>query len=256
MKTKIIILAAMSASLAMCEEEFHPVKDYAKYTIESLNPLPLQAAVCDIIGIGKLESRTSTGALIRVSQYWFGNQQTNIIDANVDNDYIPAGGTNFLFFLARPVAMTNEYGLPISRRPFMFKMEEARRFQVPNSRPFLFGGARALIPVVSENTEIINWSSNLVHTAQVNPDLYAFYELVRDGYRLNPASSRIHRDSVWTFCMYDTFFLTTNLIERIWADTNLTGWARGGARNTYWKKTGQMLDDPYPDHDKRMKKNV
>ena len=246
MKTKIILIAVMSTSFAMCEEEFHPVKDYAKYVVESMSPLPLQAAVSDIIGIGELESRISTGALIRVSQYWFGNQQTNIINAYVDNDYIPDRGTNFLFFLAIPTSLTNEYGLPRGRDSYMFRMNEIRCLQESNSRPYLFRGDFSVIHRTSENAAIIDWSSNLVHTAQVNPDLHAFYELVRDGYRLNPHTSRMHQDSVWTFCMYGTFFLTTNLIEQVWADTNLTGWARGGAHHTYLKKTGRSLRDSVP----------
>ena len=247
MKIKIIILAALSASVAICEEDFHPVRDYHKNANESMNPLPLQAAVCDIIGIGELESLTSTGALIRVSQYWFGDPQTNIINAAVSKYVaLPSGGTNFVFFLAIALALTDEEGLPRGREPFMFKMEEARRSRVPNSRPFLFGGNLSVIPVVPENAKIINWSSNLVHTAQVNPDFHAFYELIRDGHRLNPHTSRMHQDSVWTFNLYGRCFLTTNFMEQIYYDTNLTDWARSGVYQTYWKETGRSLRDLPP----------
>ena len=247
MKTKIIILVAISASFAMCEDGFDPLRDYHKYYYDSISPLPLQAAVCDIIGIGELESRTSTNALIRVSQYWFGNPQTNTIDAAVSEHIIlPTEGANFVFFLAMPVSLTNEYGLPSGRNQYMFRMDEIRSLQETNSSPYLFRGNRSVIPVVPENTAIINWSSNLVHTAQVNPDLHAFYELIRDGHRLNPHTSRMHRDSVWTFNLHGRCFLTTNFIEQIWSDTNLTDWARVGIHQTYWKKAGRFLYDSIP----------
>ena len=243
MKTKIIIIIALSTFFAM-SKDFYPYTEYITDMEVGANTLPLQASRSDIIGIGELESRTNTNALIHVSQYWLGNQQTNIIDILV-SEYVPLpiGKTNFVFFLKYRTIITNERIL--NWRNY----EDASNFDdlQPSSIPVLFGRELSVIPVIPENAAIINWCSNLVYASKISQDVQKFYELVRDGYRLNPPSSRMHRDSAWTFFVHGDSFLTTNFIQQIYTDTNLIGWALDGVYNTYWQKTGTSLRDFVPE---------
>ena len=235
MKTKIAIITALSASIAMCEEPDTYWDD--------VSALPLLAGVCDIIGIGELESQTSTNAIIHVSQYWFGDPQTNIIDAYVvENELLPSGGTNFLFFLSNR-SMIGELEPARLRYAWMFGMECFRNEYQPDMKPYLLGGIRSWVPVTEDNAAMINWCSNLVQSAQINTNILAFYELIRDGYRFNPPSSRVHRDSEHSF-MWAGYYMSTNFMQQVWSDTNLTGWARSGIDNAYRQKTGVLM--PWP----------
>jgi hypothetical protein len=68
-------IAAFATSIAICEAH-NPYFD-------EVSALPLLAGVCDIIGIGEMESTNGTNAIINVSQYWFGAPQTNLLEISV-----------------------------------------------------------------------------------------------------------------------------------------------------------------------------
>ena len=63
---------------------------------------------------------------------------------------------------------------------------------------------------------------------------------IRDGYRLNPATSRIRRDSEYTF-QYCSYYMTTNFMYQIWSDTNLVGRARNWVNMEYQQETKTWL---------------
>jgi hypothetical protein len=87
---------------------------------------------------------------------------------------------------------------------------------------------------------MVNWCSNLVYVAQVTTNRQAFYELIREGYRLHPETSRIHRDSEYAF-QYFHYYMTTNFMQQVWSDTNLVGWARSWVNMSYQQETKTWL---------------
>ena len=234
MKTQITLIAALSACFAMCQE-LDPFGSWG-------NGLPLLAGICDVIGIGELESQNETNAVINVSQYWFGNPQTNKLDVLLWREAFPAGGTNFVFFLSEYLG-TGNVEPTFLRFMYMFKMEGLRKKFPPDSELYLLGGNRSWIPVTDENAAMIIWCSNLVQVSQVNTNLMAFYELIRDGHRLNPPASRMNLDSVYAF-RHSGYYMSTNFMQQVWSDTNLTLKARAGLNMEYEEKTGVFM--PWP----------
>ena len=234
MKTKTTITIAFCSCLAFGQEFLQDYSDSA---------FPLLAAVCDIAGIGELVSQTSTNAVININQCWYSAIPTNSITVRLyGNEAIPAGGTNFLFFASQYSVDYGPYGL--AAYPNIFRMDEIRQNFKPNTSMYLMGGDRSQIPVVAENADLISWSSNLVYTSQISPDMQAFYELIRDGYRFNHDTSRIYRDSMNAFFLAE-WYMSTNFMQQTWADTNLIHWARTSINNAYMRKTNNTLGVSY-----------
>ena len=235
MKKQIAIIAALTTRLAIGGEPFL----YLDYT----SALPLMAGVCDIIGIGEIEARSSTNAMIRFSQYWFGDPQTNTLDVNA-SEYLdmPIAGTNCLFFLSTHSMIADLNPVEMCYA-WMFDMECFRGKYQSDVKPYLFGDNRSWVYATEDNADIINWCSNLVQAAQINTDMLAFYELIRDGYRLNPPSSRMHCDSKYAF-QFSGKYMSTNFMQQVWPDTNLTGWARAWLNTEYQDKTHAFMAWP------------
>ena len=201
--------------------------------------LPLQAGVSDVIGVGSLVSQAETNALVHVSYYWLGNPQTNTLSVHTaDDEILPTGGTNFVFFLSKYASFGNLEPIEC-RYSYLFDMDYHRSRYQPDSLYFL-NGSRSWIIVAPENSALINWCSNLVYVSQVNTNLQAFYELIRDGYRLYPDTSRIHRDAKYAF-QKSGYYMPTNFMRQVWSDTNLTGWARALLNMEYQQETGSSL---------------
>lgn len=201
--------------------------------------LPLQAGVSDVVGVGTLVSQAETNALLCVSRYWFGDPQTNMLSVHTaDDEILPTMGTNFVFFLSKYASFGNLEPIEC-RYSYLFDMNYHRSRYQPDSL-YLLNGSRSWITVTPENSALINWCSNLVYVSQVNTNRQAFYELIRDGYRLHPKSSRIHRDSEYTF-MHFHYFNDTNLMQQVWGDTNLVGKARSWVNMSYQQETKTWL---------------
>ena len=199
--------------------------------------LPLQAAVCDVAGIGHVLSQNSTNTSFRIDTFWYGITTNNPIDIDMRGEQsLPTNG--IVFFVSR-------YGTFLDLEPmncrfsYIFDMNYHRSRYEPDGM-YLLNGARSWFPATTENADMTAWCSNLVYVSQVNTNLQAFYELIRDGYRLNPATSRIRRDSEYTF-QYCSYYMTTNFMHQIWSDTNLVGEARSWINNRYWLETKTWL---------------
>ena len=234
MKTKTTILITFSACLAFGQKPTYEYYDY------SSSALPLLAATCDIAGIGEIVSQTRTDAVINVKQCWFSVIPTNTVELFLYGDTVfPTGGTDFVFFATRYSAR-NGIASGWGRYSHMFRMDKMRRGYHPGELLYLMSSNRALIPVVSENDALISWSSNLVYTSQVNPNMQAFYELMRDGCRFNPEYSRIHSDSLDAF-HFAARYMPTNFMQHISLDTNLMSWARADIYNAYTNEINDSL---------------
>ncbi len=198
--------------------------------------LPLQAAVCDVAGIGHVLSRNSTNANIQIDQLWYGSP-TNNLDITC-SALFPTNGTFVVFFATRYQTFL-DLEPSECRYSYIFDTDYHRSRYEPDGM-YLLNGDRSWFPATAENASMVNWCSNLVYVSQVNTNRQAFYELIRDGYRLNPGSSRIHRDSEYTF-MYFHYFNNTNFMQQVWSDTNLVGKARVWINNRYWLETKTWL---------------
>jgi len=197
--------------------------------------LPLQAAVSDLVGIGRAVALDATNAVVQVDQLWYGSATNNVVNiSNQDQHSFPTNGAPFVFFASRYSSFL-ELEPPECHFAYIFDMDYHRSRHQPDG-VFLYCGDRSWFPVTSESAQMVNWCSNLVYVSQVTTNRQAFYELIRDGYRLNPESSRMHRDSEYAF-QYFHYYMSTNFMQQVWSDTNLVGKARVWIRNRYWLET-------------------
>jgi hypothetical protein len=201
--------------------------------------LPLQAAVCDFAGIGRAVLQSATNAVVQVDQFWYGASTNGVINiSNQDQYNFPTNGTPFVFF-ASAYPSFSDISPPECHYFYILNMDYHRSRYQPDG-VYLYCGDRSWFPVTTSNTDLVNWCSNLVHVAQVNANMQSFYELIRDGYRLYPDASRIHRDSMYAF-MHCSYFMTTNYMQSIWTDPLLVGRARDWVNMSYQQETKTWL---------------
>ena len=202
--------------------------------------IPLQAAVCDIAGIGIVSANDGTGVVVSVSTYWLGNPGSNTLYIT-RADVLPPSGTDPIVFFASRYMSFLELAPPESHYTYIFDMDYHRQRFSPDGLFFNYG-KRSWFPAVSSNENLTAFASNLVYVAQVNTNQMAFYEIIRDGYRTNSPTSRIYRDSFSTF-QESGAWMSTNFMEQIWADPLLTGKIRDWVNNNYEKATGRWLSE-------------
>ncbi len=198
---------------------------------------PLQAAVCDVAGIGHVLTHNNTNTSLHIDQLWYGTATNNLLAIDMRGEQ-PINTNNIVFFVSK-------YGTFLDLEPsecrysYIFDMNYHRSRYEPDGT-YLLNGDRSWFPATAENAAMTTWCSNLVYVSQVNTNRQAFYELIRDGYRLNPEPSRIHRDSYYTF-MHMNYFSSTNFMQQIWSDTNLIGRARDWVNMCYEEETKTWL---------------
>jgi len=198
--------------------------------------LPLQAAVCDLVGVGLPVQSDGTNTTLQITQLWWGDP-TNTVTLTT-RELVPTNNVNIVFFISK-------YQTFLDIEPmehcffYIFDMNYHRSKYEPDGFYF-FDENRSWFPVNAENEAMMLWSSNLVHAAQVTTNRQAFYELIRDGYRLHPESSRIHRDSEYTF-MFFHYFNDVNYMQQVWTDPKLVGHARDWVNMSYQRKTRTWL---------------
>ncbi len=233
MKTAFLIIVAILATIQpLFAQDVHPYL--------SLNAaLPLQAAVCDVIGVGHALSQDDTNAVFQIDQFWYGSVTNNpVVLYREYSEPFPTNSTPVVFFASKyPSFLRLEPSE--CHYSYIFDMDYHRSRYEPDGL-YLFGGDRSWFPATAENAAMTAWCSNLVYVSQVTTNRQVFYELIRDGYRLNPEPSRMHRDSEYTF-MYFHYFNDTNFMQQVWSDTNLVGKARGWINNRYWLETKTWL---------------
>jgi hypothetical protein len=188
------------------------------YAMAELDPpmswdsaLPLQAAVADLAGIGRVLSRSATNAIVQVDTVWYGSE-TNTINITCRVQF-PTNNTPVVFFASEYQSFL-DLEPSESRYTYIFDMSYHRSRHEPDGL-FLLNGERSWFPVTPESEQMVTWCSNLVYTSQVSVNTNAFYELIRDGYRQNPESSRIRRDSLYNLhahrLLYDYQLHATNM---------------------------------------------
>ena len=202
--------------------------------------LPLQAAVCDVIGIGDVVTQENSRVLLNIDQFWYGSVSNNpAVFRGAYGTPMPTNGTPIVFFASNYQSFLS-LEPPECHFSYIFDMDSHRSRYEPDGL-YLYDGDRSWFPATPENADMTTWCSNLVYVSQVNTNRQAFYELIRDGYRLNLDTTRIYRDSEYAF-QYFHYYNDTNFMRRVWADTNLVGWARRWINNRFWLETREWLE--------------
>lgn len=234
MKIKSTILTAMFCFFALnLLGEHDPPQSWN-------SALPLQAAVCDVIGIGGVVTQENSRVLLNIEQFWYGSVSNNpVVFRGVYGTPMPTNGTPIVFFASKYQSFLS-LEPPECHFSYIFDMDSHRSRYEPDGL-YLYDGDRSWFPATPENVAMTTWCSNLVYVSQVNTNRQAFYELIRDGYRLNPETSRIRRDSLYTF-MHINHFMSTNFLRQVWVDTNLVGRARAWVNMSYQEETREWLD--------------
>ena len=201
--------------------------------------LPLQAAVCDVAGIGRALCQDDKYATFQIDSFWYGSVTNNPVRFYREcAQPFPTNGSSVVFFASKYQSFLS-LEPPECHFSYIFDMDYHRSRYEPDGM-YLLSRDRSWFPVTAENAGMVNWCSNLVYVSQVNTNRQAFYELIRDGYRLNPETSRINRDSEYTF-MYFHYFNDTNFMKQVWSDTNLVGNVRVWIKNRFWLETKTWL---------------
>ena len=181
--------------------------------------IPLQAAVCDVAGVGHAVEQSDEYVKIHIDNFWIGSVTNNLI--RLSRRYaspLPTNGTPVVFFASKYQSFLNLEPTEC-RFSYIFDMDCHRSRYEPDGIYFL-NIDYSWFPATPENADMTTWCSNLVYVSQVNTNRQAFYELIRDGYRLYPETSRIRRDSLYTF-IHINYFMSTNFFLQVWGDTNL-----------------------------------
>lgn len=240
-----ILLSLLTANTIPCNGE-EETKSWSPEVVAEMrayeSPIPLQAAVCDIVGIGIVTDLSTNywgaTAHIAVSNYWAGNPGTNTLGISANYFGLTVTNTPIVFF-------ASSYALP--RAPYISEYRFSLLFCMPRfsqgkqpREPWLYDNERSWFYATPENAEMVTFASNLVHVAQVTTNRQDYYELVRDGFRLSPPGSRIHIDSEVTFinCRY---WMPTNFMMQIWSDSLLPDSLRDEVNNSYMLETGHWL---------------
>lgn len=208
----------------------------------SQSPIPLQAAVCDIVGVGIVTGMSTNGwgdvVDLAVDHYWIGNPGSNTLSVSASRSSLTVTNTPIVFF-ATSYVLPHFHSVSEPRFTLLFKMPEFRQGK-ESHEPWFYDNERSWFFATPENADLVAFASNLVTAAQVLTNRLDYYELVRDGYRLSPPSSRIRFDSEVTFisCRH---WMPTNFMAQVWSDPLLPGKLSNIINNYYHGKTGHWL---------------
>jgi len=202
-------------------------KDFDK---KIASPLPLLAGICETIGVGRVTNTWANGegVYIAVENYWRGNPGVDTLSVPIKVHQPPVSDTPLVFLLlsrsnyAR-YNLGDDYGYTYIFNENNLKIKPI----LAESYKFLRDD-RSWFHVNDTNANLVAFASNLV-VAVTSSNTNMFYEVIRDGYRLNPVNSRIHEDSYFAFGKCNRYF-TTNFMEQVLSDPLLIGEAHYGVR--------------------------
>ncbi len=239
-----LFVASVFTSSALAEEDegssWTPEERVAFRARQS--PLPLQAAVCDIIGIGTVTDISTNQwtevAHLSVSNYWIGDPGSNTLSISANKLLLPVSSTQIVFF-ATSYALPHYYLGSEQQFGMLFTMPTYRQSR-QSVEPRFYDDERSWFYATSENASLVAFASNLVVSAQISTNRMAYYEVIRDGFRLNPPESRIHIDSEVSF-INSRHWMPTNFMQQIWSDPLLPNEPRADVNNSFMMRTGHWL---------------
>jgi len=207
---------------------------------KEFSPLPVQSGICDIIGIGRVTNTwlNGEGVFIAVDNYWFGDPGCDALSIPVKTNQIPIMNEPLVFFIS------SYYGYdsvnPGRSNMYNFILDENKRdtLRPRPERSVFFYDDRSWF--YTSETNLVSFASNLVVAAK-SSNTNMFYEVIRDGYRLNPVDSRICEDSLFAFqnCYW---IFTTNFLQQIWSDPLLIDHIRDDVKFNYELWTGVEIE--------------
>ena len=246
---KILLILGFSLALntianaSTNEFAWSPPLETNELLAERFSPLPLQAGVCDIVGIGVVTNSTVNSISLTVENFWIGNPGSNTLTISTDNAIPPVTNTPIVFFATKYSSFLSLEPWQ-SRFTYIFDMEYHRQRFQPDGL-YLYDSGLSWFPATAANAELVSFASNLVHAAQMTTNKMEFYTIIRDGFRLYPETSRIHRDSETLFD-YCSYWGGTNFMKQIWSDTLLPMRLRGTLQTSYRLQTDDTLPWPLP----------
>ena len=232
------------------DAEFHRRLMALRYEKSAERSIPINAAVGDIIGIGRVTNAWHDTSLDRwigsvdlvVDEFWRGNPGTNSFTIPLGWYWQPpVTNTPLVFFLTKYPSYREgsykEHENPNLVRN-MFNMDEFRARVEPKGLWFL-GSENKWFHVTDENADLFAYASNLVFAVESN-DMHAFYRTMRDGMNNHPIGTPMFDDSclVLERCVE---FMSREFIQRIWKDPNFPTAAWSGVKFYYSVKYKENL---------------
>jgi hypothetical protein len=244
---KTISLALFSLQVLVAKMAVGETDVYSARINSRQAPIPLQAAICDIIGTGFVTDVAESGddRITRIEgvNYWVGDPGSNTLFI-VSHTNPPVNANIPILFFA------NSYYLPdkgMSRSEIHFLMafnnNEFRLEDRKRGQPVFYAGKRSWIPCMPENEAVISFASNLVAAAQTNHERTKYYEIIRDGHNANAQGSRIRFDAEMSFwdCRH---WMDTNMMWRAWDDPQLADRLKTDVNNAYYSKARSFFPRP------------
>ena len=198
--------------------------------------IPQMAGTADIIGVGRVTNKweNGKGVVLDVDNYWYGNPGSNTLSFASHATQLIATNTPLVFFLSTYDVFPDMN--PDGVYYLVFDMDELRARSQP-SEPVFFDHERGWF--YASDTNLVTFASNLVVAAR-SSNTNAFYEIMRDGNRLNPKGSRIHDDSEDAFS-HSCYYMTTNIMKQVWNDPLLPEASASWIMMNYRQQTGVSI---------------
>ena len=121
------------------------------------SPIPVQAAVCDTIGIGRVASVSTNrwDEIVRFDdiQYWIGDPGSNSLSVIASFSGLVVTNTPVVFF-ATSYALPNYYLGTVARLSLLFKMPDYRQSRTPRE-PWFYDNERSWFYATPENGELV-----------------------------------------------------------------------------------------------------
>ena len=188
--------------------------------------LPLQAGICDIIGVGRVTNAVADASSdfwegsvdLVVDNFWRGNPGTNTFTIQMGRVWHPpVTNTPLVFYLIsyNSFRMKND---EYYRYRHVFSMDEYRKNHKPEV-PIFYAGDKSWFHITDDNADLVAFASNLV-VAVDSQNTNEFYKIIIEGMNDYKFGSRIHDDS-FRALKHCVAYFDTNFIHKIWKDPML-----------------------------------
>jgi hypothetical protein len=238
-----LLAATVSAScLLAClavevDEELSVKIEHAE--LRKLASLPIQAHLCDIAGTGQVVESLPNSFRIVVDNYWYGNPGSNTLSIAVAANPPPATNAPILFMASTNAYLREEFVEPVGvlcRWSYLTNrvVNLSEEALYPPAVPLtLLADNFSWLHTSEDNGLVLIYASNLVHTARVNRNPQAFYELVRDGANVSTnVSQRIQQDSLALLRQW-AFHESEEFAAMMWNDPLVSGPPRAALKFKY-----------------------
>ena len=160
-------------------------------------PLPQQALMCDLAGVGRVLESTASQVDLQLQQLWHGFSATNRVTIRYNMGRLDGGPeTNsvVLFFATTNLwwALNGTTNFPPSHRLYSFAIATNRplMYDCTVTNWTVINDSASLITVGQGNSNLCSFAQNLLNAAHVNHDSSIFYDLIIAGATNNASEIR------------------------------------------------------------------